>query len=67
MACKCVTYERFGDCMHVAMGLNGWYFVTEGRTEAGDKYWDDALSAWLPVTGDDLNKPITGSVIRKQR
>jgi hypothetical protein len=28
---------------------SGWHAVTQGISRAGDKYWNRALGAWLPV------------------
>lgn len=30
--------------------LTGWHLLTEGPALAGDKYWNAAQRAWLPVT-----------------
>lgn len=28
----------------------GYKLVTSGVTQGGDKYWDDRMNCWLPIT-----------------
>jgi len=44
----------------------GYSLITEGRVQAGDKYWSPSHLAWLPVIVND-GRPVKefDAVIRK--
>ena len=50
--------------------LRGWHFVREGIARGGDRFWQKMYDGyWLPVTGENVGKPVTSfiAVIRRNK